>query len=117
MAKVTGIVRIKVNGRLLRSKEGAELQTGGKERTAQVGHSVYGYSEKVVASQITCTLAHTADTSIAFLNNIVDATVLFECDSGVTYRVDNAFTTKPVSIKGDGGDLSLEMQGEPAEEQ
>lgn len=117
MAQVTGIVYLHVNGKLLRSKEGAKLNTGGVERTAQAGHKLYGYSEKFVPAQVEATLAHTADTDIEELNSMVAATVTFECDSGVSYLVANAFTTKPVELTGGDGDLTLEMQGDPAKEQ
>jgi hypothetical protein len=99
---------------LQRSKEGAELDTGGKERTAQTGHSVYGYSEKVIPSTVTFELAHMADTDIVALNSTVDATVRFECDTGVTYLINNGFVSKPLKLKGGDGNVSVEMQGDPA---
>ena len=37
MGQVTGIVKIKVNGNLQRSKDGAKLNIGGKEREAVTG--------------------------------------------------------------------------------
>ena len=117
MSQVTGIVKVFVNGQLQRSKEGAELDLGGKERTAQVGHSVYGYSEKVVPGQVTFALSHMADTDIVALNETVDATVRFECDTGVTYMVGNAFVTKAIKLKGGDGEVSVEMQGDPAVEE
>ena len=55
MSKITGIARIKVNGELLESMPGAELDLGGYERTESVGHRVYGYTEKVMPSVLTCT--------------------------------------------------------------
>ena len=117
MAQVTGIVYIHANGSLLRTKEGATLMTGGQERTAQVGHRVYGFAEKIVPSTVTMTLAHTADTDIEELNGLTDATLVFECDTGVSYLIANAFTTKPVELTAGEGDLALEMQGDPALEQ
>lgn len=114
MAQVTGIVFVKVNGDLLRSKEGAKLMLGGKERTAQTGHSVYGYSEKVVPSQVECTISHLADTDLNALNDTVDATVTFETDTGVVYTVPNSFLTKPPELTGGDGDVALEFQGDPA---
>jgi hypothetical protein len=114
MSQVTGIVKVYLNGTLQRSKEGAKLTLGGYERTAQVGHSVYGYSEKVAPSQIEFTLAHTADADLEEIAAMVDATVRFECDTGVVYMVNNAFTTKPPELTGGEGDVAIEMQGEPA---
>jgi len=114
MAKVTGIVKVFVNGTLQRSKAGAKLITGGKERVAQTGYGVYGYAAKVVPAQLEYTLARTADADIPALNDLVDATVRFEEDIGVTWLITNAFTTKPVEITAGEGDAAVEMQGDPA---
>lgn len=117
MAQVTGIVKITVNGTLQRSKEGAKLMTGGFERTPQVGYAVYGFAKKVVAATVEFTLAHTADSDILALNEMEDATVIFECDTGVRFRVDNAFVTKPVELTGGEGDVAVEMAGDAAVEE
>jgi hypothetical protein len=117
MAKVTGIVKVYLNGQLQRSKEGAKLVTGGFERTMVTGHSVYGYSEKTAPSQIEFTLAHMADTDIAALNNMVDATVRFETDVGLTYLCTGMVTTKPVELTGGEGDVAVEMMGDAAVEE
>jgi hypothetical protein len=117
MAQVTGIVKVYVNGSLQRSKEGAKLILGGKERTAHTGHSVYGYSEKVVPAQLEFTLADMADTDLVELSNLVDATAKFETDTGKSYLIANAFTTKPAELTGGEGDVPMEMQGDPAVEE
>lgn len=117
MAQVTGIVKVYVNGSLQRSKEGAKLILGGFERTAQVGYAVYGYSEKVAPAQVEFTLAHTADTDLVELSELVDATVKFETDTGASYLIANAFVTKPPELTGGEGDVAMEMQGDPAVEE
>lgn len=116
MAKVTGIVKIYVNGKLYRSKPGAKLKTGGKKREAITGHSVYGYSESIEPAELDATLAHMADADIPSLNDIVDATLRFETDTGVTLLVTKAFTSEPCELAS-GGDLSLKMMGDPATEE
>lgn len=116
MAQVTGVVYIKVDGELLRSKEGAKINLGGKERTMQTGHSVYGYSEKVVPSMVEFTLAHTAADDLLDIQDKVDSTLEFETDTGITYIVNNAVCTKPAELTGGEGDVSLEFSGDPAEE-
>ncbi len=116
--QVTGIVYVHANGRLLNSKEGAKLNLGGKERTPVVANGrVIGYSEKVVPAMVECTLPHTADEDIIALNALVDATVTFGTDTGVTFLVANAFTTKPCELTGGEGDVSLELAGDPAIQQ
>ncbi len=117
MPKVTGIVKVHVNGELQRSKEGATLETGGFERTKQVGHRVYGSSEKVVPSVLEYTLAHTSDTDVIALNALVDATVRFETDVGITYLLANCDVTSPCKITGGEGDCEVTMSGDPAVEE
>lgn len=117
MAQVTGIVKVYLNGALQRSKEGASLNLGGKERTAVVGHSVYGYTEKVVPSELKFELAHTSDTDLIELAAMVSTTVKFETDTGITYLVTNGFVTKPPELKGGSGEVTVEMQGDPAIEE
>jgi len=117
MGQVTGIVKIYVNGTLQRSKEGAKLVFGGKERTPQVGHSVYGFSEKVVASQLEYTLAHLSDDDLIALNDTTEAEVKFETDTGISFLVTNAFTSKPIELTSGEGEVSVEMMGDPAEQE
>jgi hypothetical protein len=117
MPQCTGICRVYFNGELRRSYEGAKLDVGGKERTAQVGHSVYGYSEKVVPSKITFDEAHMADTDLVELGALVDATVRFETDVGVVYLVNNAFASKPPELTGGDGKAGIEIIGDPAKKE
>lgn len=117
MAQVTGIVKVKVNGKLVRSKQGAKLMTGGIERTPVVASgALVGYAEKFVPATIECTLAHTADTKVDELNKLVEATVIFETDTGKRFTIGAAFTTNPGELSDGEGDLTLKMAGNPAKE-
>lgn len=115
MAKVTGIVKIYLDGELIRSKSGASITFGGYEKTAQKGHKLYGFSEEFVTSEIEFTIAHMADTDVAQLNAF-EGTLIFETDTGKSYTVANATTTSPGKLTGGEGDLEFTMMGEPAEE-
>ncbi len=117
MAKVTGIVKVYINGTLQRSKEGAKLITGGFERTPQVGHSLYGFASKLIPATVEFTLAHTADTDIIELNDVEDATLRFETDVGKIFLINNASVTKPTELTGGEGDVEVEMMGDPAVEE
>lgn len=114
MAQVTGVIRIKLNGTLVRSKQGATLNFGGVNRTVQKGHSVYGFSEEVQESVITLTIAHTSDVDEDELIDFTDGVVLFETDTGKTYQVNGAFTSVPPELTGGEGDFALEITGNPA---
>ena len=115
MAQVTGIVFIKVNGALQRSKEGAKLMLGGKERTPAVGHKLYGYSEKYVAATVEFTTAHVGGDDLQGLQDTVDGTLEFETDTGDTYMIANAFATKPAELSDGEGDVVWEFTGDAAE--
>lgn len=114
MAQVTGVVRIKLNGTLVRSKQGATINVGGVNRTVQKGHSIYGFAEEVQESVITLTIAHTADVDFDELIDFVNGVVLFETDTGLTLQVNGAFVSVPPELTGGEGDLALEIMGNPA---
>lgn len=108
MAKITGRVTIKVNGKTLLSKRGATLDYGGVKRTPVVGsNQVNGYTEEIMAPMVNCTVSHTADTSLAELANYVDETLNFETDSGRTYVLSQAFLTDPPKLSENEGDVAL----------
>lgn len=115
--QVTGICSVKVNGKLLRTKEGAKLKLGGMERTPIMANGrVAGYAEKAVPAELEATLAHAADTDVLEIGGWVDATLIFETDTNKKYLVKNAFTTETLELTAGEGDLSLKMAGEAAEE-
>ncbi|MGD8499290.1 MAG: phage tail tube protein [Phycisphaerales bacterium] len=117
MPQITGVVKIYVNGSLQRSIEGAELDLGGYEREAVVGHSVYGHKERVMPSVLTWSEAHASDTVLADLKDITGATLRYECDSGRVYLVTNAFVSKTLKLSGGDGEVEVEMTGDPAREE
>lgn len=117
MSQVTGRCWLYVDGALVRSKTGATLSgVGLTERSPVVGPQVWGYSEKTVPPEVKATLAHTADLSLLALAAIVDATVTFECDTGVTYVLRHAWVASAPSLKEDGGDVDLTINAMSVEE-
>lgn len=117
MAQLTGIAFIKVDGVMLQSKPGAKLKLGGKKREPKVGHKVYGFTESVEASELDCTIFHSAATDVEAFRNAVASVILFETDTGVTYQVSNAFLMETPELSDGEGELSLKFSGEPAEQQ
>lgn len=115
MSQVTGIVTVKIDGTLVRSKDGASLDFGGFERTMQTGYKVYGYTQKVAPSVLTFTLAHVGGDDLVGLAAKVDSTIEFITDTGDTYIMKSAVCTKPAKLTGGDGDAEFEFQGEPAE--
>ncbi len=117
MAKILGIAKIHVGSTLLRSKEGASITLGGFERTEVAGYEVYGYVEKAVGATVSCTLAHTADLSLADLAQTTDAVIRFECDNGTTYIVEHAYMRTTPQVTAGSGDVACEFGGMPAREE
>lgn len=116
-ALVTGTVIVRLDGRSIRSKPGAKLNAGGRERTPQVADdAVIGFSQKVIPSEVTCTLVHTSVSDILSLNDVTDATLMFEADSGVVLMVRSAFLKQPIELTGGEGDVAVVFCGQPAVE-
>ena len=116
--QVTGIVRIKVDGQLLESKEGAKLSGFNVEREEQLSaFGVAGYSEKPVAPKIECTLIHKGSTSLTALAAITDATVNFECDTGKVYVLQQAWVANSMELSANGGEVPVTFTGLRVEEQ
>lgn len=116
MEQFTGTVIIRANGTSIRSKDGARLAIGGKERTpVYADGDIIGYSEKPIAATVTCTIAHSATTDLFAIRDQVDITLVFETDTGATFTIRGAFCTKPPEITGGEGDVAVEYTGKPAQ--
>lgn len=115
MAKVTGIIDVKINGALQRTKEkSSSLETGGFTREAvKGGRRVHGYSETVQEAVFETTLIHVSDFDLAFYNDLTEATLECITDTGLTYMVANAFVSEPVKID-ENGEATLKMMGDAA---
>lgn len=117
MAKLTGVVYIKIGSQLLQTLPGATLDIGGPVRNPIMGHTLYGHAEQPKPAVVTCTIAHGADTDLLALSATQSATISFECDSGPVYVIANAFCVNPaVLTSGSDSNVSLEFQGLPAEQ-
>lgn len=100
MAQVTGRVFITVKGRRLASKEGAKLKKGGVDReTVTADTGVVGFSEKTVAPGVECTIPHTADIKLKDFEDIKDATLSFDTDTGKSFVLNNAWNEKALELE------------------
>lgn len=118
MAKLLGWAFINVGGQRLRSMPGAKIDLGGVSRKPVLGSSrLHGHSEEVKEATVECEIALAAGDSLNAIRNIVDTTVIFECDTGQRYTVRQAFLMDPpVITEGEGGKIGLKFAGQPAEE-
>lgn len=116
MAKVTGIVWVRVNGSLIESEKGAKIIFGGKQRTAIMGADrVIGHQDEPMPGGIECTIPHTSNVDIDELRNYTGANIKYETDTGVSWIITNAFTTDVVEME--DGKIALVMAGDPAEKE
>lgn len=114
MPKVTGIVKVYVDGDLLRTLPGEKFNPGGVERTPQKGHSYYGESEQLMEASVEVEISHLADTDLVELNNISEANLVYESDNGDAYQISPATVAAPSELTAGEGKASLKFIGPPA---
>src|SRR6266508_586493 len=98
MAQLIGRAYIKYNGKTLLTEKGAKLNLGGVERKPIVGTEVQGYAEEAKEPFIDCQINVSKDTDLDEINNITDATVTFEADTGQMWVLKNAWSSVPPEI-------------------
>lgn len=107
-----GRATISYNGKRLRTKNGASLNLGGTGRTPDpLDDGSVGFIEATVAPELSCTVPLTQDLAVEELQNLVDANVVFESDTGKSWVIRDAFTVDTVSV---GADVALKISGQPA---
>jgi hypothetical protein len=111
-AQFTGVATIRKDGVSMRSKEGATLEMGGFERSPVFGDGVFlGYRQKPKEARLKATFQHLNLTDVDDINDTVDSTMRFECDSGVTYIMRNAVSGMPPTLGDQDQGLSCEFFG------
>lgn len=113
-----GKAYIKHDGNLLETNPGASIDIGGVTRTTVMGNnSVLGFAEQPKQSVVSCQISLGAQTSLEQLRALSGVTITFECDTGQTYVVRDAWLVNPpVATDGAGGAIPLQFEGPPAEE-
>jgi hypothetical protein len=107
---MTGRAFITIAGRRLASKEGAKIDLGAMERTAEIGDAgVLGYKEKPTVPYVECTIAHDADTNLQEYADMVDVNVMFDTDTGRSFTLNNAWRAGKIEMN--NGEVSLRFEG------
>lgn len=110
MAQATGRVTIKLNGDVLRSRNGASIQTGGIIREPlTTDQGAIFYREDITPAVIVATIVHLADTDIQALRSFRDFTLAFETDTGDGWSISNAFVTEVGELS--AGEFQLTING------
>lgn len=118
MSQITGRALIKINGNLQKSRPGATIRLGGFSRATQNGDdSVHGYSEAIVSPRIEATFSHDKNTNMTELDNLTDASIIFETDSGKTYIMSEAWRSDdPGTLSTQDGSIPYVFEGLRCEE-
>lgn len=112
--QITGRAFIKVNGELLRSKNGAKIWLGNPTREGQAGDlGPEGFVEKPTIPAVECTIFHKANTPVEQLENFTEGTVIFETDSGPSYVLVEAWQVNQIELtsQDSGGEIPLRFEG------
>ena len=108
----TGKVYIQIDGVSMESMDGAKLTNyEGNERDAVSGTDVFGYLEKVAVPTIAAEFAHGPLIIMDAIAAITNSTITFQCDSGPTYALLNAWKSKGSELTGGQGKVAFEFQG------
>jgi len=112
-----GRATISANGEQYDTVPGATLDLGGIKRNPITTGRRVGFSEEMVPAVLNCTVPLAAGQSLETIRNLRDATVIFECDTGQSYVIRNAFRVDTPTLKdGAGGEVTIVINGDPAEE-
>jgi hypothetical protein len=113
--QVTGRVKVKMDGELLRSEPGASVTSwGGPKRTPMAndqGSTDFKVENK--PGQIKATIHHVASTDIPAIRAFQGGTVIFETDTNHVYTMDGAFTEDVGELK--DGKVEVTFGGDPIE--
>ena len=115
--QITGKAVIRFDGKEYKTADDATLSPGGVSREPVKGTGrVHGFTETTEAPEMECTIYHTAETSLAAIQAIDNATVIFETDTGKRWVLTGAFVTDPLSLKTQGGEVAVKLSAITCEE-
>ena len=114
MAKVTGIVTIKVDGDRQRIEGVPTVNMGGTESEAVIGDRYHGEQDKPVPGQISFTLVHMSDTKLKDVQAWKAVTVEYLTDTGKSYSMTNGQVVNSLELN--EGKVEVVLRGDPIEE-
>lgn len=99
MAKTLGVTLVRLNGVDYRTKPGASIKLGGKQKTPQFASGkLSGFSEVPVACEFTGSFEVMSDTDIEAIRKF-EGQADFVTDVGITYSSSNATITEPPELQ------------------
>ncbi|SDH88616.1 phage tail tube protein [Roseospirillum parvum] len=117
MSRTLGKVTIKVDGELIESYPGTEIDLGGVERNdKENGHYPGRFSETRRGFSAKPEFDVTASTDLDWFAGLSDVTLAVELDTGQTYTVPHAWCKgRPTFSDGSDSKASVQFYGPPAE--
>lgn len=117
MPQFLGRATIRANGQVIETAKGATLDIGGTKANPVTVGRVVGWSEETVPAMVECETSLRPGMSVQALLRLRGITVIFECDTGQRYVLNDAFLTDTPTLKdGEGGNVTLKFAGPQAEE-
>ena len=115
--KLSGIVSATINGAPLKVTGQVAWKMGGPTRQMIDGNAVWGYTEKITASEATVDIVIDSDTDLPALQRTAGVTLLLELDTGITLVMANASVLESIDSSVGSGDnkATLTFGGDPIE--
>lgn len=114
MAKVAGVVKVRLGGTDYRTKQGATLETGGERSTSQYASGARsGSSKEPVGSKITVTFELMGDTDVDAIRTFA-GNAEYVTDVGKTWIAPNSEIMEPPVIRDNGGGVEVTIEGDAA---
>ena len=117
MPQFLGRATIRANGQVIETAKGATLDIGGTKANPVTVGRVVGWAEETVPAMVECETTLRTGMSLETFRRMAGVTVIFECDTGQRYVINDAFVTDTPTMKdGEGGNIVLKFSGPSAEE-
>lgn len=112
---VLGQVTIRVDGKQIKSKKGWTLNAAGFTTTEHNGPGrSWGVSREYVNPSLSGPIAAAEDVDVLDINNIKDATIVWEGDNGIDYLITGCSPQEPFTLS-DSGDINGTFRGDKME--
>lgn len=116
MAQIYGRAQVTVDGTLLRTVQGVQLDTGGVKNTSRPAANEINYSQELVPSKLQCKVQVAAGDSLDDFQNMIGVTINVDFDSGQSYVINGGWRTDTPVVTDGQGECTLNFEGPPAEE-
>jgi len=100
MGQIFGRATITIHGQVINSAPSASLDPGGVTRESETSDQKTSYVESLRPAMVKCKVPLGRGESLARLNDVTNATIQFQCDTGQTYVLANAWRVGTLELTG-----------------